>query len=85
MELSYAIKLLKPDSEFSYNNEDYSTVKWVKLDGDAPTQSEIDDAIEQVKANEAAAIAKAATNKAAAQTKLAALGLTTDELNAIGL
>jgi hypothetical protein len=80
-----AIKKLKPTAEFSFNDEDYSTVKWYKLDGKAPTQAEIDVAIEQVKADEAQAIIDKATAKAAAEAKLAALGLTTDDLRALGL
>lgn len=47
-----AIKFLKPDSEFSYENEDYSTINWNKLSGKAPTQNEIDAAIEKIKALE---------------------------------
>lgn len=85
MELTYAIKLLKPTAEFSYTEEDYSTIKWDKLEGDAPSQTEIDAAIKQVKANEATAEAKAVADKAAAQAKLAALGLTADDLKALGL
>ena len=81
--LSAAIFLLRPDSEFSLTNDDYSTIKWDKLEGDAPTQSEITAAIKVVKANEAKAEADKAVAKASAQTKLAALGLTPDEVTAI--
>jgi hypothetical protein len=83
--LSDAIKLLRPSAQFSYNDEDYSTIKWDVLDGDAPTQAEIDVAIEQVKANEAQAVIDQANAKAAAQAKLAALGLTVEDLRALGL
>jgi hypothetical protein len=80
-----AIKKLKPNAEFSFSNNDYSTIKWDILQGDAPTQAEIDDAIEQVKADEAQAIIDQAEAKATAEAKLAALGLTTDDLRALGL
>jgi uncharacterized lipoprotein YddW (UPF0748 family) len=80
-----AIKKLKPNAEFSFSNNDYSTIKWDVLQGDAPTQAEIDDAIEQVKADEAQAIIDQAEAKATAEAKLAALGLTTDDLRALGL
>ena len=80
-----AIRLLKPNSEFSLINNDYSTVKWDVLEGTAPTQDEIDAAIDQIKANEAAALAKAEADKIAAQAKLEALGLTADDLKALGL
>lgn len=75
-DLTKAIRLLKPNSEFSYQNNDYSTIKWDVLEGDAPTQAEIDAAIEQVKADEIAAEAKAEANKSAL---LAKLGITADE------
>jgi len=80
-----AIWKLKPNSEFSYTDDDYSTIKWDVLNGKAPTQKEIDAAIEEVKADEAQAEATKATAKAAAEGKLAALGLTTDDLRALGL
>jgi hypothetical protein len=83
--LSVAILRLRPNSEFSYNNRDYSTIKWDILNGDAPTQAEVDEAIEQVKADEAQAVIDQVNAKAAAQAKLAALGLTVEDLQALGL
>ena len=83
--LSKAIQKLKPNSEYVIQSNDYSTIKWVVLKGDAPTQAEIDAAIEQVKADELAAEAKAEADKATATAKLAALGLTADDLKALGL
>jgi mannose-6-phosphate isomerase-like protein (cupin superfamily) len=80
-----AIRKLKPNSEFSFQNNDYSTVKWDVLEGNAPTQAEIDAAIEQVKADEITEAEAKAQAKAAAEGKLAALGLTTDDLRALGL
>jgi hypothetical protein len=84
-ELVKAIFLLRPNAEFSFDNNDYSTIVWDKLEGDAPTKSEVDAAVEQVKANEAQAILDRATAKEAAQTKLTALGLSIDDLAALGL
>jgi hypothetical protein len=83
--IAKAIKKLKPTAEFSFTDNDYSTIKWDVLDGDAPTQAEIDAAIEQVKADEAQAELDKAAKKAAAEAKLAALGLTTDDLKALGI
>jgi hypothetical protein len=80
-----AIRKLKPNSEFSFSNNDYSTIKWDVLEGDAPTQLEIDAAIEQVKVDEITEAATKAAQKAAAQAKLAALGLTVSDLEALGL
>ena len=83
--LSKAIKKLKPNAEFSFTDSDYSTIKWDVLEGNAPTQAEIDAAIELVKQEEAQAEATAAAAKAAAEAKLAAFGLTSDDLKALGL
>ena len=74
--LSDAILKLKPNSQFVYYGSDYSTIKWDVLDGEAPTQIEIDTAIEQVKAEEANQAETKATAKAALLNKL---GITADE------
>jgi hypothetical protein len=71
-----AILKLKPTAEFSFTDNDYSTIKWDVLDGDAPTQSEIDAAIEQVKADEITEATAKAAQKAAL---LERLGITEDE------
>ena len=83
--LNLAIQRLKPNSEYVYFGDDYSTTKWVVLEGKAPTRAQIDEAIEQVKADEIAEAATKAAAKAAAQAKLAALGLTVSDLEALGL
>jgi hypothetical protein len=85
MSLTKAIKKLKPNAEFSFTDDDYSTIKWDVLEGEAPTQAEIDAAIEQVKADEAVQIQSRAEAKAAAEAKLQALGLTANDLKALGL
>ena len=79
-----AIYKLKPTAEFSFVEEDYSTIKWDSLDGDAPTQSEIDIAIAEIKADEANAQAEAKAAKDAAIAKLVALGLDLDDLKSLG-
>ena len=71
-----AIRSLKPESEFSFVNDDYSTIQWVVLDGKAPTQNEIDAAIEQIKLEEVQQEANKATAKA---ELLARLGITAEE------
>jgi hypothetical protein len=71
-----AIRKLKPTAEFSFQQDDYSTIKWDVLNGKAPTQKQIDDAIEQVKADE---IAEAEANAIKRQLILDKLGLTADE------
>ena len=76
MLLVKAIKKLKPNSQFTFSECDYSTIKWDVLDGDAPTQAEIDAAIKEVKADEISQAKAKATQKAAL---LERLGITTDE------
>ena len=74
--LSQAILKLRPNSEFSYSDRDYSTIQWNVLDGDAPTQSEIDQSIKQIKADE---ITEAEAKTVAKATLLKRLGITEDE------
>lgn len=83
--LTQAIFKLRPGSQFKYDNFDYSTIEWIVLEGNPPTQAEIDAAIEEIKAEEAQAELNKAAKKAAAEAKLAALGLTSDDLKALGL
>jgi hypothetical protein len=77
-DLVKAIRYLKPNSEFVFINNDYSTIKWDVLEGTAPTQAEIDAAIKQVKADEITQAEAKATTKAAL---LERLGITQDEAN----
>jgi hypothetical protein len=71
-----AIKKLKPTAEFSFTDNDYSTIKWDVLDGTAPTQAQIDVAIEQVKADEITQATAASAIRAALLTRL---GITEEE------
>jgi hypothetical protein len=80
IELVAAIRLLKPNSQFSFTDNDYSTIKWDVLDGVAPTQIEIDAAIEQIKANNIVAETQAAANRVALLTRL---GITADEFKTL--
>ena len=63
--LTQAIRKLKPTAEFSFIDNDYSTIKWDVLEGEAPSQAQIDLAIEQVKADEIAQAEAKAAQKAA--------------------
>jgi hypothetical protein len=80
IKLLKAIKKLKPTAEFSFNDADYSTIKWDVLDGDAPTQTEINKAIKEIDADE---IAEAKAKEAQRQAILDRIGLTSDELKTI--
>ena len=71
-----AIRKLQPNSQFSFTEDDYSTIKWDVLEGTAPTQAEIDIAIEQVKADE---ITQAQAKAIQRQAILDRLGITAEE------
>lgn len=77
-ELVEAIKKLRPTAEFSFQNDDYSTIKWDVLEGDAPTFDEVQATMQEI------ADAKKQA-KDAAEAKLKALGLTANDLKALGL
>jgi len=71
-----AIESLKPNAEFSFTEEDYSTIKWDVLEGVAPTIDEINAEIVKIKAQEELDNATKAANKAAL---LERLGITAEE------
>jgi hypothetical protein len=75
-----AINKIRPSAEFSFTDDDYSTIQWIVLDGEAPTQAELEKAIKEVKADE---VAKAKQAEIDRQATLAKLGITADELKAI--
>ena len=74
--LADAIRSLRPSAEFSYTDDDYSTVQWDVLDGKAPTQAQIDAEIDKIKAAELIEVETKAVAKAAL---LERLGITEDE------
>ena len=84
-EICNAIRFLRPGAEFTFSNKDYSTIQWIKLEGKAPTWSELEAAHLQLKEIALQAEQEAAAKKAAAEAKLAALGLDADDLKALGL
>jgi len=74
--ITQAIWSLKPHSEYTFSNNDYSTIEWHVLEGKAPTQAEIDAEIVKIKAAELTAEADRAAARAALLTRL---GITEDE------
>jgi hypothetical protein len=74
--LTRAILSLCPGSEFSFIDNDYSTIHWDILEGKAPTKTEIDAEIKKIKTAELAEEANRAAAKAAL---LERLGITADE------
>lgn len=74
--LADAIKSLRPTSEFSYTEDDYSTIKWDKLEGDAPTEAQVLAEFARLEAEAQTQEANRATEKAALLDRL---GITADE------
>jgi hypothetical protein len=71
-----AIRKLKPKSQFTFTDDDYSSIQWIVLEGEAPTQAEIDVAIEEVKEEELQTLTDKESAKAAL---LERLGITAEE------
>jgi len=71
-----AIQLLRPTSQFVIKEEDYSTIEWHELEGNAPTLKEIEAAIPLVKKAESDELAAKEAKRAEI---LSRLGLTEDE------
>jgi hypothetical protein len=74
--LAKAIKKLKPNAEFTFTEDDYSTIQWIVLEGNAPTKGEIANAIEEIKTDE---ISSAETKTIQRQAILDRLGITAEE------
>jgi hypothetical protein len=74
--LNLAIHRLKPNSAFVIYDNDYSTVIWHEIDGDAPTKAEIDAAIKQIKSEE---VGEEKAKAAAKAALLDRLGITAEE------
>lgn len=62
-----AITKLRPTAQYTFIEDDYSSIEWFVLEGDAPTAKEITDAIAAINKDEVA------TAKADAATKAALL------------
>jgi hypothetical protein len=78
-----AIRLMYPDAAFSMTDDDISTIAWRTEGITTPTQEEIDAKIKQVEDEEAAKAETKAAAKESAQAKLAAIGLTPEEIAAL--
>jgi hypothetical protein len=74
--LFLAIRSLKPTSEFTFSANDYSTIQWDVLEGNAPTKSQIDAEIVKIKAAEAT---ETEIKSAAKAALLERLGITAEE------
>jgi hypothetical protein len=80
---SKAIQRLRPNAEFVMTDDDPQTIIWHTEGVTTPTQQEINSEIDRLEEAEAAAITAKADAKASAMQKLAALGLTGEEVAAL--
>jgi hypothetical protein len=78
-----AIQSLCPSAEFAITEDDYSTIQWHKLEGDAPTLAQVKAEMKRLTDLEVSQESDKIAAKASAITKLAALGLTEEEAKAI--
>jgi hypothetical protein len=83
--LAEAINLYNPNAQWTLLGDDYETLNWHSVDIAKPTKAELEDLLLEVEAVKAQQEADKATAKASAEAKLATLGLTTDDLKALGL
>ena len=81
--MASAILSLIPSAEFVITENNYETIVWHKLEGDAPTLAQVNAEMKRLTDLEISVEATKAAAKASAITKLAALGLTEDEAKAI--
>jgi hypothetical protein len=78
-----AIQALRPGIGFTIINNDLSEIVWDVEGTTAPTEAEVTAKIAELEAADAQEIINKAAAKATAEVKLAALGLTADEVAAL--
>ena len=77
------LSMLCPDKEWAITADDFDSIQWIK--GEPITKAEFEAGFAQYDAWKAAQDAQMAADKASATAKLEALGLTADDLKALGL
>jgi hypothetical protein len=77
------LTMLCPEKEWVISGDDFDSIQWIK--GEPITKAQFEAGFAQYDAWKAEQDSKAQADKAAAQAKLAALGLTADDLKALGL
>lgn len=80
-----AVENLAPGAEITFTETDLDSIVWYSPDIKQPSNSEILAEVERIIADEPFAAQRNLAKKEAAQAKLAALGLTADDLKALGL
>ena len=77
------LTMLCPEKEWVISGDDFDSIQWVK--GEPITKAQFEAGFAQYDAWKAEQDAQAAADKASATAKLEALGLTADDLKALGL
>ena len=77
------LTMLCPDKEWVIYGDDFDSINWIK--GEPITKAQFTAGFAQYDAWKAQQDSQAIAKKEAAQAKLAALGLTADDLKALGL
>ncbi len=81
-EIGITLSSLKPNVVWTLNGDDYENIIW-NSEEPKPTLAELETEFARLATEEATAIAAAAIAKEAAHSKLAALGLTPEEIAAL--
>ncbi len=80
---SEVLAMLLPNKGIAISGDDYDSIQW--LDCEPITKAQFEAGFAQFDAWKSEQDAKAEADKASAQAKLAALGLTADDLKALGI
>jgi hypothetical protein len=83
MTILNALISLRPGAQFTMNDEDLSTIVWYTDGVTTPTKEELDAEVIRLEEEAIAKVAAQAANKESAQAKLAAIGLTPEEISAL--
>jgi len=83
-EIGQALLNLCPNKEWTLSGDNYADLVWLS-DGNPPTLAEVTAEITALPIKKASVEAAVELAKEAAQAKLAAIGLTIDDLKALGL
>lgn len=83
--ISEALQIIRPNAEWVLRGHSIEGLEWLDNKQNEPTKDEIEQAIEKIKIDKDGQDAAQAAKKAVAEAKLAALGLTVDDLKALGL
>ncbi len=77
------LSMLCPNTEWAITADDFDSIQWIK--GEPISKAQFEAGFAQYDAWKAEQDAKAEADKASATAKLEALGLTADDLKALGL